>query len=86
MRYFVFIALLLLSSASLFSASYYKSNSLMQRLEEIDELTFSGYELQVLDNKEILLLNNEEIKKRVISDSVEVTRENNVTYFNFIFY
>ena len=51
----------------------------MQRLEEIDELTFTGYELQVLDNKEILLLNNEEIKRRLMNDSVEVTRENNVT-------
>ena len=50
----------------------------MQRTAELEEPNKSGYTLQVRDNEEILFLDNVEVKRRVVNNDVEITKEKNV--------
>ena len=78
MKSFLVITILLICSSTLFASSYYKSNALMQRIAELEEPNKSGYTLQVRDNEEILFLDNVEVKRRVVNNDVEITKEKNV--------
>ncbi|HIV99432.1 MAG TPA: hypothetical protein IAB12_06635 [Candidatus Ornithospirochaeta avicola] len=71
----LFVLFITFSSSA---SDYYRSNALMQKIEEINELALSGYEIEADDEKETLFLDGKEIKsKRYVSENeYEIIDEN----------